>query len=106
MKGFQAMSQDTGDELNGRFTALQAAGENIKEQNIVQTELFSDLSTKVSSLISIGANTQTIAEDVRSVLTNSFLQLVNIADNTESSAKTLKFIDEKMDKVARKIQNL
>lgn len=106
MKGFQVMSQDLGSELNGRFTAVQAAGESIKEQNIVQTELFSDLSIKASSLISIGANTQTIAEDVRSVLTNSFLQLVNIADNTESSAKTLKLIDEKMDKVARKIQNL
>lgn len=29
-KGFQAMSQDTGEELNGRFTALQIAGEEIK----------------------------------------------------------------------------
>ncbi len=28
-KGFQAMSQDTADELNGRFTALQISGANI-----------------------------------------------------------------------------
>lgn len=28
-KGFQAMSQETGEELNGRFTALQIAGEEI-----------------------------------------------------------------------------
>ena len=35
-KGFQAMSQDTGEELNGRFTALQIAGEEIKNQNIIQ----------------------------------------------------------------------
>ena len=32
-KGFQAMSQDTGEELNGRFTALQIAGEEIKNAN-------------------------------------------------------------------------
>lgn len=29
-KGFAAMSQDTGDELNGRFTALQVSNEEIK----------------------------------------------------------------------------
>ena len=33
-KGFQAMGQDTADELNGRFTALQIAGENIAVQAI------------------------------------------------------------------------
>ena len=32
-KGFEAMSQDTGEELNGRFTALQVAGEEIKNQS-------------------------------------------------------------------------
>ena len=37
-KGFQAMSQDTGEELNGRFTALQIAGEEIKNQNIIQSQ--------------------------------------------------------------------
>lgn len=29
VKGFQAMSQDMGEELNGRFTALQIAGEGL-----------------------------------------------------------------------------
>ena len=28
--GFQTMSQDTGSELNGRFTALQISNEEIK----------------------------------------------------------------------------
>jgi len=35
--GFQSMSQDTGNELNGRFTALQISGENIRAQNEQQT---------------------------------------------------------------------
>ena len=38
-RGFQTMSQDTGEELNGRFTALQIAGEEIKNQSIAQTGL-------------------------------------------------------------------
>ncbi len=31
-KGFQSMSQDTADELNGRFTALQISGDTIARQ--------------------------------------------------------------------------
>lgn len=34
-KGFQAMSQDTGNELNGRFTALQISNEQISQQMIL-----------------------------------------------------------------------
>ncbi|WP_321437253.1 tape measure protein [uncultured Bacteroides sp.] len=36
---FQTMSQDQGHELNGRFTALQAAGEEIKTQSLLQTSI-------------------------------------------------------------------
>uniref|UniRef100_UPI0025E096BD hypothetical protein n=1 Tax=uncultured Coprobacter sp. TaxID=1720550 RepID=UPI0025E096BD len=35
---FETMSQDTGAELNGRFTALQISGENILSQTGAQTE--------------------------------------------------------------------
>ena len=42
-KGLEAMSQDTGEELNGRFTALQVAGEEIKNQSIQQTGLLSSI---------------------------------------------------------------
>ena len=37
--GFQTMSQDTGNELNGRFTALQIIGEEIKKQVMTQTDI-------------------------------------------------------------------
>ena len=49
-KGFEAMSQDTGEELNGRFTALQVAGEEIKNQSIQQTGLLSSINGKLSLL--------------------------------------------------------
>ena len=48
--GFEAMSQDTGEELNGRFTALQVAGEEIKNQSIQQTGLLSSINGKLSLL--------------------------------------------------------
>ena len=37
-KGFATASQDSIDELNGRFTALQIAGEEIKNQSITQSQ--------------------------------------------------------------------
>ena len=49
-KGFEAMSQDTSEELNGRFTALQVAGEEIKNQSIQQTGLLSSINGKLSLL--------------------------------------------------------
>lgn len=49
-RGFQAMSQDTGEELKGRFTALQIAGEEIKNQAIEQTGLLSSINEKMSLL--------------------------------------------------------
>lgn len=37
-KGFEAMSQDTADELNGRFTALQMSGANIDQNTLLMTQ--------------------------------------------------------------------
>ena len=51
-KGFQAMSQDTGEELNGRFTALQIAGEEIKTQNIAQTQSLNLLTARADAILS------------------------------------------------------
>lgn len=49
-KGFQTMSQDTGTELNGRFTALQIAGEAIRVQSTEQTRLLTSIDGKMSLL--------------------------------------------------------
>ena len=49
-KGFQAMSQDTGEELNGRFTALQISGDIIAEQVIsIYTQMIAMTAIQTSS---------------------------------------------------------
>lgn len=49
-KGFQAMSQDTGNELNGRFTAVQIAAENIGVQVIsIYSQMLLMAQTQTSS---------------------------------------------------------
>lgn len=49
-KGFQAMSQDTADELNGRFTALQISGANIDSKLGEQLQLDKEALTLSQSI--------------------------------------------------------
>ena len=46
-KGFEGMSQDEGRELNGRFTALNVTGEEIKNQAVKQTDILSRIYDKM-----------------------------------------------------------
>lgn len=74
--GFETMSQDSADELNGRFTALQMSAEEIKAQiNIGNVNLdeirantaeFKDIMTGCyNELIDINANTGAIVRPIQ-----------------------------------------
>lgn len=88
-KGFQTMSQDTGEELNGRFTALQIAGEEIKNQNIIQSQSLNLLTVKADALLSINTETRNIADDTRDLIAQSYLELVQISENTGAIVKPI-----------------
>ena len=63
------MGQDTADELNGRFTALQIAGESIKDNTDIITTAMNILASKADE-------SNAIVTDVRNMLiyTNSYLE--------------------------------
>ena len=88
-KGFQVMSQDTGEELNGRFTALQIAGEEIKFQSIIQSQSLNLLTVKADALLSINTETRNIADDTRDLIAQSYLELVQISENTGAIVKPI-----------------
>ena len=88
-RGFQAMSQDTGEELNGRSTALQIAGEEIKNQNIIQSQSLNLLTVKADALLSINTETRNIADDTRNLIAQSYLELVQISENTGAIVKPI-----------------
>lgn len=87
--GFETMSQDTATELNGRFTALQLSGEEIKNQ-MISAVIF------LNSLLSISTNSNSILNNIlnQHVITNSYL---------EDIAKYTKLILEFGDKFDRMI---
>lgn len=68
-KGFQAMSQDTGEELNGRFTALQIAGETISSQIIVAVATLNGISS-----FSQSSNSAILEIRNMMIMTNSYLE--------------------------------
>ena len=105
-KGFQAMSQDAGEELNGRFTALQIAGEEIKNQNIIQSQSLNLLTVKADALLSINTETRNIADDTRDLIAQSYLELVQISENTGAIVKPIIQIQKDMAEVKNNTSKL
>ena len=105
-KGFQTMSQDTGEELNGRFTALQIAGEEIKNQNITQSQSLNLLTVKADALLSINTETRNIADDTRDLIAQSYLELVQISENTGAIVKPIIQIQKDMAEVKNNTSKL
>lgn len=104
--GFETMSQDTASELNGRFTALQIAGEEIKNQNAIQSQSMNLLTMTADSLLSIGSETKNIADETRDIMARSYLELVQISENTGDSAKYLKDIKADIAEVKKNTSRL
>ena len=67
--GWESMGQDTADELNGRFTALQIAGESIA-QNMADTV------SQMQSIVTLGISTNGAVLEIRNmmIMTNSYLE--------------------------------
>lgn len=104
--GFQTMDQDTGEELNGRFTALQMAGEEIKVQNISQSESLNILTVKADAILSVNTDTRNIADEIRTIQVNSYLELQEIRQNTGDTVKQLKAMDEKLKNIENNTKNM
>lgn len=105
-RGFQTMSQDTGEELNGRFTALQVAGEEIKNQNVIQSQSLNLLTARADAILSMNTETRNIADDTRNLIAQSYLELVQISENTGNSAKYLKDIKADIAEVKKNTSKL
>lgn len=97
--GFETMSQDTATELNGRFTALQYAGEVVAAQNREQTSL-------LSQMLALDVRSVGIADEIRTMTVNSYLELTEISNNTGNTVKQLIETNKKLDVVANKLNRL
>lgn len=92
-RGFGSeMTHEDAGELSGRFTALQMTGEEIKIQNQQQTVAITELRGSISALAAQTQSMHDIADETRTILVNSYMELQEIRENTGESAKYLKDI--------------
>ena len=83
------MTHEDAGELSGRFTALQIAGEEIKNQSTIQSQSLNLLTVKADALLSIDTETRNIADDTRDLIAQSYLELVQISENTGAIVKPI-----------------
>lgn len=100
------MTHEDAGELSGRFTALQIAGEEIKTQNIAQTQSLNLLTVRADAILSMNTETRNIADDTRDLIAQSYLELVQISENTGNSAKYLKDIKADIAEVKKNTSKL
>lgn len=105
-KGFTTMSQDTADELNGRFTALYESNLRLEATGQQQAEVVNQLCGYISSLNIQSTGIYNIADESRTILANSYLELQQIRENTGEIIKPIKNISSKIDNIERKVQYL
>lgn len=98
-KGFAAMSQDTGEELNGRFTALQIAGEEIKNQNIVQTGIQQIMSQRLEAIYNFNYSSMTEMRDI-------IFDIMDILSDMKKDTSHLYFIRESLNKIESNTKGL
>lgn len=94
--GWASMGQDTADELNGRFTALQIAGESIA-QNMTATI------SQMESIVTLGISTNGAVLEIRNmmIMTNSYLE-----DIVKYSKLTYNDFGTKLDDMNRRLKNI
>lgn len=93
-KGFQSMSQDTGNELNGRFTAFQISNEEIKNAMLSMLVYV--------NLISVSVNNNSITlMEIKNLMVTSNGYLEDISGHTK---KMLADFGAKLDSINKNIE--
>lgn len=105
-RGFETMSQDTADELNGRFTALYESGLRIETAEQQQTVAITALQGSVTALTAQQNGLLNIADETRTILANSYLELQQIRENTGEIVKPIKQIQADIAEVKRNTSRL
>lgn len=86
------MTHEDAGELSGRFTAVYESNLRIETAEQQQTVAITELRGSISALTSQVTGLYNIADETRTILANSYLELQQIRENTEDSAKYLKDI--------------
>lgn len=115
---FESMSQDTGEELNGRFTAVQIATEGTYEETkLINTKLDaiaardggtegSLLTASVNTIMGNVGNIWVAVDEGRTILAQSLMYLQSIDERQESWNKHILLMSRNLDTIKNKVDRL
>lgn len=104
--GFTAMSQDSADELNGRFTYNNVVLEQLRGEALSQSEALNYLRANLGEVLLTTKDTRNIADEIRTIQVNSYLELQGIRENTGSIIKPIKQMASDIQEVKRNTSKL
>ena len=100
------MTHEDAGELSGRFTALQIAGEEIKNQNAIQVQSLNLLTMKSEDIFRVNTEIRNIADDTRDLIAQSYLELVQISENTGAIIKPIQQMQKDIAEVKKNTSKL
>lgn len=100
------MTHEDAGELSGRFTAVYESNLRIEAAEQQQTVAITELRGSISALTAQASGMYNIADETRTILANSYLELQQIRENTGEIIKPIKQMQADMAEVKRNTSRL
>ena len=100
------MTHEDAGELSGRFTAVYESNLRIEAAEQQQTVAITELRGSISTLTAQASGMYNIADETRTILANSYLELQQIRENTGEIVKPIKQMQADIAEVKRNTSRL
>lgn len=105
-RGFQTMSQDTGDELNGRFTDIQGKVTDIRGYVMAQTQSIIGLLTSMANIETAMYASVQVNNELLRYAVMTYMEIEEINGNTAAMRVALQGIQEDIAAIKRNTSEL
>lgn len=105
-RGFQAMSQDAGSELNGRFTDIQGKVTDIRGYVMTETQSIIGLISSITSIQIAAVRNVQINNELLQYAVKTYLEVAEINTTTQAMNDTLTYIREDITAIKRNTANI
>lgn len=101
-----SITQDQASELNGRFTALQIAGEKIVSNTASLSDGITTMNAALENTNALALRISGTADETRTILANLYLEVRGINENTSMLVKYGRGMNENIEKIKENTKNL
>lgn len=101
-----SMTQDQASELNGRFTALQIAGEKVVSNTASLSDGITTVNAALENTNALALRISGTADETRTILANLYLEVRGINENTSMLVKYGRGMNENIEKIKENTKNL